>query len=88
MSRDKARQVTGFYASTRRRGRTELLLGPFAEKGVALTAVEPARDLLYLTRPGLGPAPVRVDVTRVTMPSLDQLPSGRLNDVALHLHRS
>ncbi|WP_251151289.1 hypothetical protein [Cellulosimicrobium sp. Marseille-Q4280] len=81
-------QVTGFYAATHQHGRTQLLLGPFTEKGIALTAVDAARDLLYVTRRDLGPVPAGVEVTEVTMPGIDLLPAGELNDVALHLHGS
>lgn len=83
-----AGQVTGFYAATSAHGRTELLLGPFTEKGIALTAVDAARDLLYVTRPDLGPVPLEVEVVEVTMPGIDLLPSGELNDMALHLHHA
>lgn len=81
-------QVTGFYASTRAGARTELLLGPFTEKGIALTALDHARDLFYVTRPGLGPVPADVEVTSVTAESLDRLPAGELNAIALALHQS
>lgn len=78
--------VTGFYAATRQGGSTELLLGPFTEKGIALTSLDAARDLLYVTRPGLGPVPPGLEVVEVTMPGIDLLPTGRLNQSALHLH--
>jgi hypothetical protein len=80
--------VTGFYASTRVGARHELLLGPFTEKGIALTALDHARDLVYVTRPGLGPVPAVVEVTSVTAACQDQLPAGELNAIALALHQS
>lgn len=86
MSGARRRAHRAFYAATRRSGRTVLLLGPFDEKGVAVSALEPARELLYLALPDQGPVPAEVEVQEVLVPSGGRAPAGELNGVALRLH--
>lgn len=74
-----------FYVGAPRTGgrRPRLLLGPFAEPGVAASAMEAARELHYLTSPRPGPVPLEVEVVTLDVPCGTRPPAGDLNAVAV-----
>lgn len=63
-----------------------LLLGPFAERGLAVTALEPARDLDYLVAGAAASrVPTRVSVVSLRVPGGVTPPAGELNGAAVNL---
>lgn len=82
-----ARPVTVFYAAAAEPGRPlRLLLGPFAERGLAVSALEPARDLDYLVAGGSHhPVPTRVRVVTLRVRDRTGAPAGELNAAAIRL---
>lgn len=63
-----------------------LLLGPFRERGLAVAALEPARDLDYLVAGAArSPIPTHVCVVPVQVTENVTPPTGELNEAAVDL---
>ena len=76
-----------FYAGVVEPDRpARLLLGPFQERGLAVAALEPARDLDYLVAGAARcPVPTRVRVVPLRVPDGVMAPTGELNAAAVGL---
>lgn len=81
------RTTLAFYVATRSNGaQVRLLLGPFTEKGVAASALDAARELVYLLEPDCGPTPAPVEVVALPVQRGSSPRPGELNGSALRLY--